>query len=333
MRFLTGLVMTAALLWCGWWALGSFGMRQAITVWAEDRRSEGWQADIGALSTGGFPTLLQTTLHDMAFADPATGVAVTADPLIIEASALWPGDVVVRLPESPMGFSAPDGKLVLEMAQGLMALNLHPGTDLELEALSWTSQAWEILDPAEPLLKGDGLAATFTQQSDPTTYDLATTVQNLTPGTALRDQLSIPADWPVSFDALRVDATVTFDQQWSRRALEDRRPQPRKIDLRIAEASWGALRLAIAADLDIDAQGQPEGTLAFQARNWRSILDLAERSGRITPAMRSQAEWALSSLADLSGNPDTIDVKLTLSGGFVRLGLLPIAPAPVFRLR
>ena len=61
MRFLVGLGLVGVLAWCAWWAVGSFGMQQAVSAWLEDRRAEGWQAEVSANDVGGFPADLQIT--------------------------------------------------------------------------------------------------------------------------------------------------------------------------------------------------------------------------------------------------------------------------------
>ncbi|MEM8539217.1 MAG: DUF2125 domain-containing protein, partial [Pseudomonadota bacterium] len=325
MRYLLGLLLVGAILWTGWWALAGFGMRQAIDAWLVERRAEGWQAEVSALDAGGFPSTIETSLRNLALADPETGVAVSLDPLVVSASAVWPGDVTIRLPDSPMQFSAPDAKSTLTLQNGRLSIELHAGTDLELESLRATSNAWEISGPAGAMASAEALEATMVQAAVPTDYAITVAAPGVMPGPALRAQIAVPADWPIAFDALSLSADVTFDQPWSRAAIEEQRPQPRAIDLHLAEAAWGDLRLAVAADLTIGADGAAEGLVSVQARNWSVMLDLAEQAQLLPTGLRDQAEWVLSSLANASGNPETIDVQLSLSGGFIRLGLIPLA--------
>jgi hypothetical protein len=137
----------------------------------------------------------------------------------------------------------------------------------------------------------------------------------------------------VTFDRFTVEADVRFDRPWDRTALEDSRPQPRRIDLRLAEATWGELRLKVAATLDVDAHGVPTGELTLQARNWREILTLAEAAGALSPDFRPQLEKVLATLANLAGNPDSFDVTLTFADGRMSMGFLPLGPAPYIYLR
>jgi len=153
------------------------------------------------------------------------------------------------------------------------------------------------------------------------------------PGNATRARLRLPDSFPRAFDSLTLQATVTFDTLWDRRALDRARPQPRRIDLHLTEARWGDLRLNFAAALDVDNAGVPTGDVTLQAENWRTMLDLAQASGVLPSALRSQAEGVLQLLAGASGNPENLDVDLTLRDGAIFLAFIPIAQAPRLVIR
>ncbi|MEM6374112.1 MAG: DUF2125 domain-containing protein [Pseudomonadota bacterium] len=126
---------------------------------------------------------------------------------------------------------------------------------------------------------------------------------------------------------------MTFDRPWDRRALEDRRPQPTRIDVEAAEARWGDLRLRFAAALDVDDRGVPTGTVNLRADNWPVMLDLAQAAGFLDARARPQVEGVLARLAGLGGSPDALDVQLNFAAGLVAVGFIPVGPAPRLRLR
>ena len=334
MRFFVRLVVILAVLWGGWWGVASYGMGAGISAWLQDRRGEGWQAEISNLTTAGFPNQITKRLNGLALADPDSGVALTAEYIEVTANALRPGDVTITVPPSPVSFATPDGRGTLNMADGIMTLNLHPGTSLELEHLGWTAGAWQVQARDGSLIQADALSVVMQQnQNMPNAYEISATAPQFQPGTIPRQTLRIPDNWPVTFDALNLSMDVTFDRPWDRIALEQRRPQPRKITLHLAEAAWADLRLNLAADLDVSPDGTPSGTLSIQARNWQQMLDLAVTAQILPPDWRDEAERALSALARTSGNPNTIDAKLTLRNGLISLGFLPLAPAPKLQIR
>ena len=62
-----------------------------------------------------------------------------------------------------------------------MALNLHPGTALELAALGWTANKWTISDATGVQVEADTLTLTMTQDSGPT-YDFVARADSFAPG-------------------------------------------------------------------------------------------------------------------------------------------------------
>lgn len=332
MRKLIWIAGLAALAWCGWWWMAAHSLRGAVTTWFDARAAEGWQADLGSLDGGGFPFVLQARLGDIAVADPDAGLAIRTRQLGISAPAWWPGDVTVTLDDGPITLASPFGRSELIMQDGVMALNLHPGTALELEALGWTAGPWRVQGAEGTQMQADTLALTMTQQSG-AVYAFEARADEFTPGDLTRASLRLPDSLPRAFDSLIMRATVTFDQPWDRTALDTRRPQPRHIDLHLAEARWGDLRLNFAAKLDVDTDGLATGTLSLQAENWRAMLELAERSQAIAPTLRQQAEGVLQMLANASGNPDSLDVTLSVRSGVIYIGFIPLATAPQLILR
>jgi len=331
MRRLLWLLPLLAAAWFGYWAAATWSLRGAIDGWLEARQAEGWQAKTG-FETAGFPGTISVGLTDLALADPETGLAVRADRIDLAARALWPADVTVALPLTPITLATPQGRGALVMQDGLMSLDTYSGTALELAQLGWTGAAWSVDGPAGALVQADALVLTLTHV-DGATYDLRAEAPGFAPGVALREDLRIPAAWPAAFDIAEAQARVTFDRPWDRRALEDRRPQPTRIDVEVAEARWGDLRLRFAAALDVDGRGVPTGTVNLRADNWPVMLDLAQAAGVLDARARPQVEGVLARLAGLGGSPDALDVQLNFAAGLVAVGFIPVGPAPRLRLR
>jgi hypothetical protein len=170
-------------------------------------------------------------------------------------------------------------------------------------------------------------------QDDPNRYEFVARASAFAPGDVPRAKLRIPDAWPLTFDRLELDASITFSRPWDLEAIEEKRPQPRHIQLKLAEAAWSDLRVFFAADMTVDAPGIPTGTVNIQAENWQTMLDLAASSGLINATMRDQAEQGLGQLAQLSGDPTALDVQLNFSSGYMAVGIIPIGPAPRLILR
>lgn len=332
-RLVSKCAVLVAVLWTLYWFAAGYGIRSGLTEWFNTQRDAGWQADYADLSTSGYPVNIRTIFDQPALADPATGVAWQAEKLILSSPAWWPGHVTLTFPDTPQRLSYFDQTLILTTNAARADLRLKPGTNLELQELSLHAGPWILQRDQDTLLGGADLIVSALQNETPSQYRFEISANAFQPGDIPRKTMRLPASWPVTFDALDLDMTVTFERAWDRRAIEDARPQPRSISIKVLEIKWGDLRLFAAGKVTLDASGVPTGTIAVKADNWRDILNLAEQSGRLPSEIRNTAENVLSMLAGLNGNSQTLDVDLTLRDGFIALGPLPIAAAPRIILR
>jgi hypothetical protein len=334
MRRLVWLVVIFALAWGAWWLFAARTLETGFEQWFEDRRAEGWQAEVAEVRSAGFPTRLRLTLDAPALADPETGVAVTAPELVFEAPVWWPGHLTVTFPQDDIVVATPVARQTISAQDSVAEMRLKPGTNLEVEQMTLVSGPWDITSPVGDIASGEGMTLALQQsETEPLSYDIRADVPAFQPGEVPRKAMLIPADWPVAFDSLTLAATVDFDRVLDRSTIDVARPQPRRIDLTLAEAIWGQLSLRATALLDIDADGIPTGEVSLQARNWREILAFAEAAGSIPKAFVPQLETVLRALARSGGNPDAIDVGLELRNGNIYLGFIPLGSAPRIILR
>ena len=169
--------------------------------------------------------------------------------------------------------------------------------------------------PAAPLAQHIGVEALALTLADPV-------LARLDPGHAL----------PPAIDRLHLDATVTFDAPWDRHALEDRLPQPTHLRLDDLSARWGAISAQVTGEVAVTA-GVPDGVLHLRAEDWRGIVALAVGAGLIQPNQRPLIETGLAFLAASSGKDGLLAADLTLRDGQMKLGAIPLGPAPRLVLR
>lgn len=333
MRMLTWLCLGAAL-WLIYWGVAAWGLRSGLNHWFDEQRRQGWQAEYNALTTAGFPLRHITRLAHPVLADPGTGAAWRADWAELDSPALWPGAQTLRFAETPQRLSYFDKTLTL-MARNMQAkLQLAPGLALQLERLALSGQDWQIRTTTDPVLEAVTLNLVMQQQPLANhRYTLTAKAVGFAPGAGYRRLLAASDQLPQSFETLNLLAEVTFDTPWDRRAIELRRPQPRQIALTLAEAKWGDLSIRSTGDLTVDEAGRLSGSLALQAQNWRSVLDMAERSSLLPPSLRSGLEQVLAVFSGRAGQPEKLDIALTFSKGQMWVGPLPLGPAPRLILR
>ncbi|MEX0285168.1 MAG: DUF2125 domain-containing protein [Paracoccaceae bacterium] len=319
--------------WSAYWFIAGFGLRNAITTWFDAQQEQGWQADFSDVETAGYPLHHVTRLNNPALADPVNGTAWSADWIEFQSPAIWPGRQVLRFADTPQRLSYFDQTATIEARDFQAELQLKPGVALTLEKMALTADQWLITDETEALAGGNTLALVMEQTTTPEAYMVSARMDGFTPGEDLRDLMRSATTLPQSFETLELDMTATFDKAWDRSALEQSRPQPVKIDLRLAEMKWGELRLFAAGELDVDPQGIPTGEIAVKAENWRDMIAMANAAGALPDQAVDPVTRALNFMAGLGGNPNALDLQLNFRDGFVALGPLPLGPAPRLILR
>ena len=334
MRRLISVCVGLVLVWSAYWWVTGWGLRQSLDTWFEERAALGWQADHAGMTTTGYPARHVTRIAAPALADPANGTAWSADHLTLEGRAVWPLDLTLRFPDTAQRLSWLDRSADLT-AQGMAVdLQLRPGGAFEVAALALSTGPWSVLTPEGDLIGADAGHLTLQQSPDARdTYRLSGDATGFSPGPVLREAARLSRSLPPAFEIFTLDARITFDKPWDLSAIEVTRPQPRMIDLRLAEAAWGELRLFAAGRVTVDAAGVPEGAVTIKAENWREMVAMAEASGAISPQAAEATRLSLGMLERIGGSPDRLDVELGLRRGMVLVGPLPIGPAPRVQLR
>lgn len=325
-------IVAVATLWAGYWFWQSNAQEQAIERWFDDRRHAGWAADYSDLNISGFPNRIDTTLNDLLLGDPATGVMWSAPFFQILRLSYNPGHVILILPNQQT-LATPRTEVQVRSSDLRSSLRLSDtanwsperfvvaAEDLDLQADSgWLFSAEKAQVSAERKSPGeDSFRVTF--QANGVSGFLPNWVDIRT---------STGAD-PV-LDLFRADLDITLDRPLNRLAIEKGRPQLSKLDLRLAEADWNGLRLAMAGSLEVNSAGTPSGRLTLKIRNWRELLEQEAQAGRLSSAAFTQTEFALNLISQLSGNPETLDLPFDFKGGKVWLGPIVVGDTPVLRI-
>lgn len=334
MRRLVWLGIIFALIWSGWWFFAAQTISGGISQWFEDRRAEGWQAETTDISVAGFPMSLNTTLDAPALADPQTGLAFSASQLRLHAPVWQLGHVTVLFPSDDILLASPVSRRVINAQEARADIRLRPNSALEMQQSSVSSSSWQVSAPEGVIIAADGLALDALQDDATNTlYRFKLDAPAFRLGRVPREALRVPAEWPLTFERLTMEMSANFDRPFDLSSIEIARPQPTRIDLSNLEAIWGELSFRAAATLDIADQGLLTGELSLQARNWREILDLAEGAEILPAAIRPQVEAVFDALARGGGNPETIDLDISLRDGQMFIGFIPLGPAPRLVLR
>lgn len=334
MRIILAVILLAALGWSGYWFFGSNAVERSLRSWLDARAAEGWVVSEEKIRTIGFPNRFDTTIYGLELADPETGWAWTAPFFQILALsyrpnhiiAVWPDRQSIATPYQTISVTSDTLRGSVAFANGA-ALTLDHAI-IEFSGIGLASTLdWRAA------LSGGQLALRQTPGTE-FSYDIAFSARDMT---LPREVTGLLANSDLVGNVMQqvsLDASVLFDATWDRRAIEERRPQPREIDLRLASVTWGELDLKIAGELSVDADGIPTGSMTVKATNWREMLALARAAGVVSERLAPLLEGGLAQMARLNGNPATLDVPLRFDRGRISLGgVLPLGPAPRLVLR
>ncbi len=327
-RKLVVVILLAALAWSGYWWVGSTAKETALVSWLEERRNAGWVADYQSLDVRGFPNRFDTRIVNLELADPESGWAWSAPEFQVLALSYQPNHIIAVWPQIQT-FSSPLERIEVEakdmrasvkfVADTALALDR---TVLILEDLKMTSTA----DWVSTLKK-----ATFTTEQtvgEPFAYDIGILAEKLKPARMFKAIVDPSDILPDTFEVLRLRSTTAFDGPWDRHAIEGDKPLLTRLDIDEFTATWGKLDFQAKGSVEVDRFGFPTGKIAVRAKNWKDMLALAVSAGVLPQEFAGTLEGILGIVANLSGNPETLDAPLSFANGQMKLGPIPIGPAP-----
>jgi len=301
--------------------------------WVEARQGAGWVAYYSDQTLQGYPKRCDTTFTDLEFSDPTTCCAWHVPFFQILRLGYKPNHVIAIWSDQHLIATPPD-KFDISSAKMQASVITDKNSNLALNRANLVADSVQITRRDHDATTMTALHLAVRRDDDQASlYRFALTADDLAPSSTFRKLVDRSGGLPRTLSAFSADFQVGFDQPWDLDAIEDGRPQPRRINVKLAEAKWGNLELALAGDLEIDNRGRPKGRLTIKARNWRGILDMAVASQVISRGVADQLESGLTLIAGLAGNPRTLDIPLDFRRDRVFLGPVPISAAPLLQLR
>lgn len=312
MRFLKWIIILGVLFtlyWFGGHHLFSNGLRD----WLAAQERAGRTAQVQALQTGGFPLEFGADARGVLISDPATGWGWMAEGAQVSVPAWWPFGVDATVTGRQV-IDTPAGQIDL-LAEGMAG---HVGLNATLAPVSgWLASGPIHAASGQGVLRADDLRIAGDRTGGRThrvTADAG--------GLAVES-----GDVRLADGRLHLIADVTLAEVAD--GLADAVAVP--VDgLRIeaAELRMGDMAVQVTGDLVSDGRGFAAGDLTLRMENWPAALQLAVDTG-LMPA--GQARTLEGGFRMLARGGDALDVPLTLEGGMIRLGPLPVGPAPRFR--
>ncbi|MBP7000199.1 DUF2125 domain-containing protein [Amaricoccus sp.] len=325
-----GVIVAAILGWTAWWFFIATAKDRALEAWLAARRADGWVAEAAAIDVGGFPYRVDTTIRDLELANPEGGWSWKAPEFQFTALAYQPNHLIAFWPPEQT-VSTPFGatQVTSQTLRGSVIFQPNPRLGLRRATIELKdvvlagAQGWRV-GLADGIL---ALREAEAPDAPPNAYDVALDAHGVTPPAAIARSIAsgVLAE---RIDAVSFEATAVFDRPLDREAVEGARPSIERLVIDDAVFAWGRLDLRAHGALVADADGLAEGRIDLRARNWREMVDIAERSGALSPGVASALQGGLGLIARLGGDRNSIDAALDFAGGSVRLGPIPLGPAP-----
>jgi hypothetical protein len=308
-RTLTILAVLGALGWSGYWAVGRAALLRGTEAAVAEARAEGWTVDWADLSVSGYPNRFDTWVEGFSARGPGGAWGVEAPRLGVLALSYRPNEVIV-VPMTPLTVRTPAGPVSIAAADLRASAAFTVANPPEPLRATVVAEALEASGAGAEITVASGQAAMREAEEAENAYDLALTLTDLTvPG--------LPAPLPQAFGTVALDATARFDAPLAEE------PALTELTLRRASVDWGEAALDLTGAVSVGPGGTPEGDLVLAIENWEAVAPLLAQAG--VPPL--QVALLSGGIAELEQD-GRAEIPLTLSGGFLRFGAIPLAPLP-----
>lgn len=323
MRTLIWITTVLAILWGGYWGVGSRVVKSAAETWFEDQAAAGMVASHQGLTVAGFPNRFDLTVTDVTLGNPVAGVTWKAPFAQIFAMTWKPWHIIAALPHEQT-LSLPGETLTLTSTKMRGSLLLVPGTDLalnevvaELETAALSSSlGWQIgVEKA--------VASTRLDATQANAHRLGLSVTGLAPDPAFVAVTRLPA----TLNDIHLDATAKLSGPINRH-MADAPPRLIGFDITEARLLWGDLKISAKGHWQADAAGFATGEIAIRIEGWQALPKVLVAMGTISPDFTPTLTKGLEALAKSGPDPKVLTLPLKANDGRLSLGPFPLGPAP-----
>jgi len=322
MRGLLWVTVVLAALWGGWWAIGARGAKTAAENWFASQNAQGIDAHYDDLSIAGFPNRFDLTITRPVLADPARGIGWSAPFAQLLAMSWKPWHLIAAVPGGQV-FTLGPRQITLDGDKMMASLLMVPGPDLALSETVVQAEGLSLGGDSVALRGLAHMVASIRVDGGDNSYRF---------GLLARDMQLAPefgaGDGPGDQVAqIRLDGHATLSAPLDRHAGQNR-PHLTALSIDAANAVWGTLQLTAEGALQADAQGFASGEIALHVTGWRHLPAVLVTAGVITADFAPALTRGLEVMAAQSPSPDQLDIALVAKAGQMRLGPLPLGPAP-----
>lgn len=331
MRILLAVMLLAAAGWSGSWFAGAWLAEHSLAGWLEDRPAAGLVTGHEGIAVRGFPLRFEISIENPQLRDLGSGTAWSAPRITLGAPGYRLTRLAAELPEGAR-FDHPEGGLSLSTGAPAprATLNLSGLRSLVFEdaAVSGDALVFATQDGAQTRLDRLRLSLRRADGGE-AHYHLSLAAEELAPDADWLAAEPFRSPPPDVIEVIGLEAALELDAPLDRAGFATY-PPPRLTSLTLSETriQWGSTLLEASGALVIGADGRPEGVIDFSARDWQRLLDAAVALEFVNPEIAQTWERALDFLEEEGETAGQLDVALRFTEGRMRLGPLPLGPAP-----
>jgi hypothetical protein len=323
LRKLYWIVGILAVLWSGYWALGTYALRQgAYQAIAEATRNGNFISP--DIASAGFPTSFDITLERLDIGSAESGLRWETPSLRLQAAAWRPWHLVALL-DDQHSFAMATEDITLSVDDARASLTVTPDSSLTLSQLAVTliqpmvqsSRAWKgsaDLAEVQVNLLPNGPANSYAVVADAINTVLDPT---FVAATGLDRTIS----------RIDLDATLSFSAPIDRHAGATK-PQITAVTLQGLKIEWGQVVLSADGSITADTDGLAKGRIDLTVQGWRRLVPAMVGIGAITPEVAPSVTGFLNAMAAQGGDPETLAIPLVYQNGVGTFGPIPLGPAP-----
>ena len=331
MRKLIALVVVAATLYGGYWFVGRTQIQTRLTEALVEIDAGEYDLTYDTLHTQGFPSRFDTTITNLEFNDPLTATNWTAPIFQLFALSYRPNEVIAVFPNEQT--LTLDGEVFTLFTDDMRAsgkVRANASLAFQTATIEMDNPRIRTEEGAE-LTMASVLAAMRLTPETTQTYDLFLEAHSIELPEDIRHIIDPQNLQPPIIQNLRFDSDVDLSTPIELNGTNTSPIEIAAISIKEFALAWGEMSASAIGDVTPDETGLLNGSFSISARNWQQVLDLAVATGAVPESRRLLIVGLAASIDETPHVQDTLTTTLTITGGQMALGPIPLGAAPLLR--
>lgn len=317
MRKLIAVVLTAAILWSGYWFFGATKIKSTFGDFVSNQPLDAIAMSYNSVSVQGFPNRFDTTLTNLKLTSSDEAIIWSTPFLQIlslsynpaHVIAVWSNEQTITLPNNVITITTSDLR-----ASGVF----HDPSQFALDRGTLAGENIQLRSDTGWRIDATSATASIRQSENPKVYEIAGNINGI----------SFSGPEISGLDPTRIQSRMTIELAHPVSASTPAGQAIEFISITETRVQSGETALVISGDLPVDASGVLNGTLAVQIENWRKVFTNMTTSG-ILPAESAGGLMAMITMFAVNpDDPENLDLTLTITKGQMFLGPIPLGTAP-----